>query len=52
LLVRADYSHDVSQRISVGFGARGQLRSMQGYETRHGIAGTVNIRAKIGRLTS
>jgi len=52
LLVRGDYSHDVSQRVSVGFGARGQLRSTPGYGSRHGIAGTINIRAKIGRLTS
>jgi len=51
-LIRADYSRDITQRISAGFGARGQFRNISRYGSTHGIAGTINIRAKIGRLTS
>jgi hypothetical protein len=44
-----DYSRDLNQRISAGFGARYQWRDYRGLSKAHGMAATVNISARFGR---
>lgn len=44
-----DYSRDVTQRISVGFGGRYQWRDYQIQGKAHALAGTVNLSARFGR---
>ncbi len=56
LQLRGDYSHDLSRRLSAGFGGRYQSRDTnfsRGNDflgSAHAIAGLVNITAKLGRI--
>jgi len=44
-----DYSHDVTQRISVGFGGRYQWRDYQISGKARALSGTINLSARFGR---
>jgi hypothetical protein len=44
-----NYSRDLSQRISAGFGARYQGRNYQGVSKAHAITATLNLSARFGR---
>jgi len=44
-----DYTRDLNQRISIGFGGRYQWRSLALTGTAHAFSGTVNLSAQFGR---
>ncbi len=46
----AEYDHDLSERISAGFGADYRFRSLSGYSNARSYQGTIHIRAKLGRI--
>lgn len=49
-LVSGDYDHDISRRLSAGFGGNYQWRSTRGFGSAHSISATVHLAAKLGRL--
>jgi hypothetical protein len=46
---RMDYGYDLTQRLTVGAGARYQRRELSGGATGDSIGGTVNLTMKVGR---
>ncbi len=45
-----NYQRDLTRRLSAGAGASYQTRTLGGYGSAHSVAGTINIRMKIGRV--
>lgn len=46
----AEYDHDITERISAGFGAQYRFRTLSGYSNARAYQGTIHIRAKLGRI--
>ena len=46
----ADYDHDVTRRVSAGFGGQYRWRSLSGYPAARSYTGTVHVKAKLGRI--
>lgn len=45
-----EYDHDLTQRISAGFGGQYRSRSLSGYSNAHAYQGTIHVKAKLGRI--
>lgn len=50
LQASADYDHDLTQRVSAGFGGRYQWRSLSGYPAARSYTGSIHVKAKLGRI--
>lgn len=46
----AKYDHDLTRRISAGFGGEYQWRTLSGYRHARAYQGTIHVKAKLGRI--
>jgi hypothetical protein len=50
IIVSSDYDRDITQRISAGFGGKYEWREFSGVPSARSYAGTIHVRAKLGRM--
>jgi hypothetical protein len=50
VLASAEYDHDLTQRVSAGFGGRFQQRDLNAFPTGRSYSGSIHVKAKLGRM--